>query len=84
MQGVISVKNTNLNARFLFLAPPSLDILRARLEGRGTETPESVQKRMDQASKELEFAKTGAHDKTIINDDLDRTYEELKAFIFDK
>ncbi|KAK9478609.1 P-loop containing nucleoside triphosphate hydrolase protein [Lipomyces japonicus] len=83
MQGVISVKNTDLNARYLFLSPPSLEILRTRLEGRGTESPESVQKRMDQAIKEIEFSKTGAHDKAIVNDDLDRAYKELKEFIFD-
>ncbi|KAK7203084.1 P-loop containing nucleoside triphosphate hydrolase protein [Myxozyma melibiosi] len=83
MQGVISVKKTDLNARFLFLAPPSLETLRARLEGRGTESPESVQKRMDQATKEMEFAKTGAHDKIIVNDNLDKCYEDLKAFIFE-
>ncbi|KAK9323250.1 P-loop containing nucleoside triphosphate hydrolase protein [Lipomyces orientalis] len=82
MQGVISVKKTTLNARYLFLAPPSLEILRARLEGRGTESPESVQKRMDQAEKELAFAETGAHDKIIVNDNLEKAYDELKSFIF--
>ncbi|KAJ8100363.1 P-loop containing nucleoside triphosphate hydrolase protein [Lipomyces tetrasporus] len=83
MQGVISVKKTTLNARYLFLAPPSLEILRARLEGRGTESPESVRKRMDQAEKELAFAETGAHDKIIINDNLEKAYDELKSFIFE-
>ncbi|KAK9468687.1 P-loop containing nucleoside triphosphate hydrolase protein [Lipomyces arxii] len=83
MQGVISVKKTDLNARFLFLAPPSLEELRSRLEGRGTESKDSVEKRMAQAEKEMEFAKTGAHDKTIVNDDLDKTYKELVDFIFD-
>ncbi|KAK9473321.1 guanylate kinase/L-type calcium channel beta subunit [Dipodascopsis tothii] len=82
MQGVKSVKATDLNARFLFLAPPSLATLRERLEGRGTESAESVQKRMDQAEKEMAFAETGAHDKIIVNDDLDKAYAELKEFIF--
>ncbi|KAK9462616.1 P-loop containing nucleoside triphosphate hydrolase protein [Lipomyces oligophaga] len=83
MQGVKSVKNTDLNARFLFLAPPSLEILRSRLVGRGTESEDSVAKRMSQAEKEMEFAKTGAHDEIIVNDDLDQTYADLKKFIFD-
>ncbi|CAM9018817.1 unnamed protein product [Wickerhamomyces anomalus] len=81
MQGVKSVKNTNLNARFLFLAPPSIEILRKRLEGRGTETQESVEKRIAAASAEIEYSKTGAHDKIIVNDDLDKAYSELKEFI---
>ncbi|CCH43958.1 Guanylate kinase [Wickerhamomyces ciferrii] len=81
MQGVKSVKNTNLNARFLFLAPPSVEILRQRLEGRGTETQESVEKRIAAATAEIEYSKTGAHDKIIVNDDLDKAYAELKEFI---
>lgn len=82
MQGVKSVKKTDLNARFIFVSPPSLDILKQRLEGRGTETPESIQKRLEAANREIEFSKTGAHDKIIVNDDLDKAYKELKDFIF--
>jgi len=81
MQGVKSVKNTNLNARYLFLAPPSIETLRQRLEGRGTETKESVEKRIAAATAEIEYSKTGAHDKVIVNDDLDKAYAELKEFI---
>ncbi|ODV62988.1 guanylate kinase [Ascoidea rubescens DSM 1968] len=82
MQGVISVKKTDLNARYLFLSPPSITELHNRLEGRGTETPESLKKRIDTASKEMEFAKTGVHDQIIVNDDLEKAYTELKKFIF--
>ncbi|CAN3355264.1 guanylate kinase [Diutina catenulata] len=81
MQGVKSVKNTDLNARYLFVAPPSIEELRARLEGRGTETPESLEKRLAAATSEMEYANTGAHDKVIVNDDLDRAYQEFKEFI---
>ncbi|CCK69390.1 guanylate kinase KNAG_0C02790 [Huiozyma naganishii CBS 8797] len=84
MQGVIAVKKSDLNARFLFVAPPSVDDLRKRLEGRGTETAESLQKRLDAAKAELEYAQTGAHDKTVVNDDLEKAYKELKEFIFEK
>jgi guanylate kinase len=42
--------------------------------GRGTETDASVQKRLDAASREIEYAKAGAHDLVIVNDDLDRAY----------
>lgn len=82
MQGVQQVKKTDLNARFLFLSPPSLEELRKRLEGRGTETAESLSKRLGAAEKEMEYAKTGAHDKIIINDDLNKAYKEMKEFIF--
>ena len=82
MQGVKSVKKTDLNARYLFLSPPSIEELRKRLQNRGTETPESLEKRVGAAAAEMEYAKTGAHDKIIINDDLEKTYKEFKEFIF--
>lgn len=81
MQGVKSVKESHLDARYLFLSPPSIEALRSRLEGRGTETPESIEKRINAASAEMEYAKTGAHDRIIVNDDLDKAYLEFKDFI---
>ena len=76
------VKKTSLNVKFVFLKPPSIDELRKRLEGRGTETSESLQKRLDQARNELEYAETpGAHDKIIVNDDLESAYAELETYI---
>lgn len=83
MQGVKSVKGSRLNARYLFLSPPSVEELKSRLEGRGTETPESVEKRLAAATAEMEYAKTGAHDKVIVNDDLEKAYSEFKAFILE-
>ncbi|XDT42074.1 Guanylate kinase-like domain profile [Nakaseomyces glabratus] len=83
MQGVKTVKTKDLNARFLFVAPPSMDDLKARLQGRGTETDESLQKRLAAADAEMEYANSGAHDKIIVNDDLDKAYNELKQFIFE-
>lgn len=82
MQGVISVKKTDLNARFLFIAPPSLDDLKQRLEGRGTETADSLKARLEQATKEMDYSKQeNAHDKIIVNDDLEKAYAELKEFV---
>ncbi|KAH6916222.1 guanylate kinase [Coprinopsis sp. MPI-PUGE-AT-0042] len=78
-QGVRQIKNTDLNPVYLFISPPSLASLRDRLRGRGTETDASVQKRLNMALKEVEFAKQpNVHDMVIINDDLDRAYELFK------
>lgn len=82
MQGVKSVKKTDLNARYLFLSPPSIEELKRRLEGRGTETPESLAKRVAAAAAEMEYANSGAHDKIIVNDNLEKAYKEFKEFIF--
>ncbi|CEP63697.1 guanylate kinase LALA0_S09e00474g [Lachancea lanzarotensis] len=84
MQGVKAVKKTDLNARFVFVAPPSVESLRDRLTGRGTETPESLEKRLDAATAELEYAETGAHDKIVVNDVLEDAYQNLKDFVFEE
>ncbi|RAQ51373.1 guanylate kinase [Aspergillus flavus] len=94
MEGVKQVKRTDLNARFMFLAPPSVEELERRLRGRGTESEESLRqegidrnfgsKRLAQAKNELEYAKEpGAHNKIVVNDDLEKAYTELRDWIVD-
>jgi guanylate kinase len=83
MEGVKQMKaNTDLDARFVFIKPPSLEELEARLRRRCTETEEDIQKRLAQARAELEFADTpGVHDIIIVNNDLDKAYQELDTFV---
>lgn len=84
MEGVKQVKKTDLNARFLFLAPPSIEELERRLRGRGTETEDSLRKRLDQATHELEYSREpGAHDKIVVNDNLEQAYGELREWVVD-
>ncbi|KAK3722634.1 guanylate kinase [Vermiconidia calcicola] len=81
MEGVKQVKKTDLNARFLFLQPPSVEILEQRLRGRESDTEEAIQQRLAQARNELEFAKTpGVHDQIIVNDDLEKAWTEFREF----
>ncbi|KAI9872418.1 MAG: hypothetical protein M1830_001639, partial [Pleopsidium flavum] len=55
-----------------------------RLRGRGTETEESLQKRLKQAEREIEFSRVdGVHDMVVVNDDLDTAYREVEAWIVD-
>ena len=78
------VKRTELNARFLFLSPPSVEVLEQRLRGRGTENEDSLRKRLDQAAKEMAFSKEeGVHDKIVINDELEKAYKEVDEWIMD-
>ena len=84
MEGVKQVKQTDLRARYVFLAPPSVAELEKRLRGRGTETEDSLQKRLAQAEKELAYARQeGSHDKVIVNEDLDKAYRELEEWVVD-
>jgi len=83
-QGVKQVKRTHLNARFLFLSPPSVEILEKRLRGRGTDSEDAIQKRLKQADAEMTFAKEeGVHDKAVVNDDLDKAYKEVEEWVVD-
>ena len=80
VQGVRQIKKTDLDPVYLFVSPPSVSILRARLQGRGTDTPEAIQKRLDTALLEIAYAKEpNAHDLVIVNDDLDRAYTKFQA-----
>ena len=54
----------------IFVAPPSLDVLRRRLMERGTESKASLQSRMERATEELQYI--DQFDAVVINDDLER------------
>ncbi|KAL8736362.1 MAG: hypothetical protein Q9181_002439, partial [Wetmoreana brouardii] len=83
--GVKQVKKTDLNARFLFLSPPSIQELDKRLRGRGTEDEESLKKRLEQAEREMAFSKEeGVHDCIIVNDDLEKAYWEVEEWVVDR
>ncbi|KAI8835897.1 P-loop containing nucleoside triphosphate hydrolase protein, partial [Chytridium lagenaria] len=57
-----------------------IDELRIRLTGRGTETPESLNKRLEAATRELQWGLTpGSVDYVITNDDVDVAYQKLKS-----
>ncbi|PKY09075.1 guanylate kinase [Aspergillus campestris IBT 28561] len=77
-----SGSSSGVDARYVFIRPPSIEALEARLRGRGTEREEDIRKRLAQARRELEYAEQGVHDRVIVNDDLDRAYKELEEFVF--
>jgi len=69
------------NILSLFIEPPSVGELRRRLESRGTETPESLQARVNKASYEISFKHHFNH--IIVNDDLGRACREATRLIQD-
>jgi guanylate kinase len=60
-----------------------MEELARRLRSRKTDSEEAIVKRLETAKKELDFAETGVHDKTIINDDLKTAYQELEDFVLE-
>jgi guanylate kinase len=63
----------------IFIAPPSIDALRARLEGRGTDSAESIADRVSRAQYEIEQAPL--YDAQVVNDDLAAAVEQTRALI---
>jgi len=71
-----------LEAKYIFIAPPSLDSLLQRLVSRGTETEESIQRRSKNAVAEMEYGMTeGNFDAIVVNDDLDQACKDFNDVI---
>ncbi|KAK0155205.1 Guanylate kinase [Merluccius polli] len=85
IQGVRNIKKTDLDPIYISIQPPSMEILEKRLRDRQTESEESLQKRLEAARQDMELSKEpGVFDVVIINDDLDKAYEELTAILSDE
>ena len=79
LQGALQVKKLYPDALLLFVTPPSAKILKERLVGRGTETPEVIKKRMDRAAEEAEMMYK--YDHIIINDTIEESVSYTHAVI---
>jgi len=78
-QGAIQIKETFSNAVCIFILPPSWEELRARLERRGEDAPETIELRMKNAA--IEVAQAQKFDFVIINELFDRALFDLKAIV---
>ncbi|XP_046523556.1 guanylate kinase isoform X4 [Equus asinus] len=79
LQGVRNIKKTDLRPIYIFVQPPSLEVLEQRLRQRNTETEESLAKRLAAARADMESSKEpGLFDLVIINDSLDEAYRTLR------
>jgi len=63
----------------IFVQPPSVEVLAQRLKGRGTESEDKIQLRLDKAQKELAFAPSFDH--VLVNDELALAIEQAEALI---
>ncbi len=79
VQGGMKVKAAYPDAVLIFIAPPSMSELKTRLIGRGTETPENIDKRFVTAFAEVECAKN--YDYVVINDVLDVAVGRVESII---
>ena len=81
VQGGVNLKRIfGEQALSIFIQAPSVEILRERLIGRGTDTTEAIEKRVAKAASEMEFA-AGKFDYTLINDDLQTALAETEEVV---
>lgn len=78
-QGAMQIMEKDLNATFIFLAPPSIEELTKRLTNRGTETPEQIEKRLSASKWELSTAKH--YDFVVTNNKIEDAVEEVTNII---
>lgn len=79
VQGAMKVRENFPEAVFIFVMPPSVEILRERLSGRGTETEEEVLRRMKIAIDEMNVSRK--YDYIIINDNIDEARTKFNVII---
>lgn len=79
LQGARQVRQSDPTARLVFLAPPTWEVLQARLTGRGTESVEAVAARLDAARSEL--AAQGEFDDVVVNTDVRESARALLDFL---
>jgi len=79
VQGGLQARNRVPGALLIFVQPPSLETLEARLRARGTDDEPTIKRRLTGARRELELA--ASYDVHVINDDLERAVDDLAAIL---
>lgn len=79
VNGAHNIKKLFSNALLIYIAPPSIEVLRDRLINRGTESIEKINQRLEIAEKELQ--EINFYDYVIINDNLDDAINKVREII---
>lgn len=77
VQGAAQLRELSIPGYYVFVAPPSFEVLRERLRRRGTESPEILERRLQKALDEYE--ERVKYDHVVVNDDLDRAVAEIRS-----
>jgi guanylate kinase len=82
VQGARQVRDAMQEAVQIFIAPPDENVLRERLEGRGTDSPEAIEQRLRTA--EIELGARSEFPHVIVNDEVQKAASELEALVRDE
>ena len=79
VKGGLQVRKAMPDAILIFILPPDFTELRKRLEGRGTESAEKIEKRLGEALNEIRLI--GEYDYLVVNEDLEKAVETVKSIM---
>ncbi len=79
VNGAASIREKLPEAVSVFIMPPSFEVLKKRLSGRGTEAPEVIEKRLNEALGEI--SRASEYDYIVVNDDLTEAVNDLVSII---
>lgn len=79
IQGALNVMEKCPDGVFIFLLPPSIEELEHRLRGRGSETAESLARRMGNAKKEIGIGRRYKY--VVVNDTVDKAVQDIQAIL---
>ena len=79
VQGALQIKELVPDAIFIFLMPPSMDILKKRLEGRGTESKEKILKRFKTAYQEIN--EVSKYNYVVVNDEVENAVKKIESIL---
>lgn len=79
VQGAMQVKQNFPQGVFIFLCPPSLEALKNRIAGRGTESEELLTSRLGEARKEIDMM--SEYDYVVVNDDVELAVSKVKSIV---
>ena len=81
-EGVKNIRKTDLHPVFIYISPPSYEILEKRLRARKTDSDSAIEKRLKESKESMEFSKEpSVYDHIVLNDKLDVAYKDLKEVL---
>jgi guanylate kinase len=79
IQGALRVKESYPGGVFIFILPPSMEILKQRIIGRGSETPESLMTRFKAAYQEINYV--SKYNYAVVNDTVEEAVKKIESII---
>jgi len=79
VQGARQIRGSGLDARYIFIMPPTMDVLASRLKGRSSDSEDEVRRRLEKAVEEIRAC--GEYDYVVVNDKIDAALDTLRCII---